>query len=97
MRPVTKKTGDQAKGQLERIRDLANYGLSSDQANRQDPAEWYRTILRAAGDVREEAKILERRLSDEALEKKVIGPTEIAKAARITTAALYKRRKSDGS
>lgn len=97
MKPVAKKTADQAKGQLERIQNLAAYGLSSDQANRSDPTEWYRTILRAAGDIREEARALERKLSDEAFESRVLGPTEIAKAARVTTAALYKRKKADGS
>lgn len=97
MKPVTKKTGDQAKRHLERIRDLATYGLMSDQTNRPDPTEWYRTVLRAAADIRDEAKALERELSEEALASKAIGPTEIAKSARISTAALYKRRKADGS
>lgn len=97
MRPVTKKNADQAKRRLERIRDLAAYGLMSDQTNRPDPAEWYRTVLRAAADIREEAKALERQVSDEALTSKALGPTEIAKSARISTAALYKRKKSDDS
>ena len=97
MKAVTKKSGDQAKRRLERIRDLATYGLMSDQTNRPDPAEWYRTILRAAADIRDEVKELERQVSDEAFGSKALGPTEIARSARISTAALYKRKKADGA
>ncbi|MFE6668885.1 hypothetical protein ACFVFH_35645, partial [Streptomyces sp. NPDC057697] len=89
MSAVPKKTADQAKRQLERLRDLAVYGLTADQANRPDAAEWYRTILRAASDIREESRSLERTLSDEALESKCLSPTEVSRAAKVSTAALY--------
>jgi hypothetical protein len=94
MKPVPDTTAEQARRQLERIRDLAIYGLTADQANRRDSPEWYRTILRAAADIREESRDLERTLSDEADATKALSPTEISRAARISTAALYKRKKS---
>lgn len=82
---------------VERLRDLASYALTADQVNRNDEREWLRTVLRAVADMRDECTALERRLSDHADSKKILGPSEIAEAAKISRTALYKRRTASGS
>jgi hypothetical protein len=92
MTTVPKKLSDQARNHLERIKELADYGLSAERMHHEDPAEWYRTILRAVADIRDESRTAERELSDSADKTKCLSPTEISRAAKISTAALYKRR-----
>ncbi|MFI1801983.1 hypothetical protein ACH427_32275 [Streptomyces sp. NPDC020379] len=90
---VPQQTADQAVCDLERVRDLAIFALAADRTIRSDPAEWYRTVLRAVADIRDAARDTERALSDQAQADAVLTPTEIARAARLSTAALYKRKK----
>lgn len=88
---------DDARARLERVRDLASYALTAEQMNRSDDREWYRTLLRAIGDMRDECIAMERTLSEKADAGKILTPSEIAEAAKISRAALYKRRASSGS
>nr|WP_173294604.1 hypothetical protein [Streptomyces sp. X335] len=92
MTGVPDTVSDQAKDRLEKMRDVLIYGLLADKANRHDQREWYRTVLRTLADVRDQCRSLERELSDRADTEKVMTPSEIAEAAKITRAALYKRR-----
>ncbi|MFJ9448649.1 hypothetical protein ACIRRH_43720 [Kitasatospora sp. NPDC101235] len=78
--------------QFERIRDLAQHGLSADQLHSRDAREWFRSLLRVVGEIRDECKSMERSLSDRADAERILTPSEIAEAAKISRAALYKRR-----
>jgi hypothetical protein len=57
-----------------------------------DDREWYRSLLRVFGDIREECVTAGRKLADEADEGRILSPSQIAEAGRISRAALYKRR-----
>ncbi|MEU3228472.1 hypothetical protein ABZ695_35695 [Streptomyces sp. NPDC006976] len=92
MSEVPEDIADQAKDRLTAIQQLVKYGLASDARHRGDEREWYRTILRTVADLRDECRSLERELSSRADADRVLGPSEISEAARITRAALYKRR-----
>ncbi|MEW1616592.1 MULTISPECIES: hypothetical protein [unclassified Streptomyces] len=92
MTAVPETQADQAKDRLEKVKELVSYGLLADRANRGDQREWYRTLLRTAADARDQLRLLERELSDRADAEKILTPSEIAEAGRITRAALYKRR-----
>lgn len=92
MTEVPETSADQAKDRLEKVKELVSYGLMADRANRHDQREWYRTLLRTAADARDQLRLLERELSDRADSEKILTPSEIAEAGRITRAALYKRR-----
>lgn len=85
---LTKET----RAHLDRIEQLLTLARAADQAEAGNPAEWTRALLRALSDMREESKAAERSLSDYAHEHELLSPTEISKAAKITRAALYKRR-----
>ncbi|MET9366189.1 hypothetical protein ABZX93_35545 [Streptomyces sp. NPDC006632] len=92
MSGVPETVADQAKDRLEKVQKLVAFGLLADEANRHDQREWYRTLLRTAADAREQLRFLERELSDRADTEKILTPSEIAEAGKITRAALYKRR-----
>lgn len=92
MAGVPNKVADQAKDRLTKCQELVQYGLLADRANRGDEREWYRTLMRTVADMRDQLRVLERELSDRADAERIMTPSEIAEAARITRAALYKRR-----
>lgn len=87
---------EDVRARLERVRDLAQHGLSADQLHQRDDREWYRNLLRVFGDIREECITAERGLSKRADEEKILTPSQIAEAARISRGALYKRREGAG-
>lgn len=92
MTSVPAEIADEVRGQLERIREMAEFGLSADQATRSDERQWYRTVLGAVGKILAEAQSTERNMSGRADDEKIMTPTEIAEAAGISRAAVFKRR-----
>lgn len=92
MAAVPDETADQAREVLQRIRDLAQHGLSADQLHTRDDREWYRSLLRVFGDIREECISAERKLSDQADAGEILTPSQIAEAARISRGTIYARR-----
>lgn len=92
MGAVPERTADDVRERLERIRDLAQHGLSADPLHKHDDRQWYRTLLRVFGDIREECVTGGRKLADEADAGHILSPSEISEAGRISRAALYKRR-----
>lgn len=92
MGEVPTKSAADVRERLKRIRDLAQHGLSAEQLNHGDDREWYRSLLRVFADVRDEGVAAERMLADEADAGRILSPSQIAEAARISRAALYKRR-----
>lgn len=83
--------------QLEHVRDLAVHGIAIDQLNARDQREWFRGLLRVAADMRDASRQMERILSDHADATKILSPAEISEAAKISRAAVHKRREATGA
>lgn len=94
MAKVPAKTAKDARTSLERIRDLAEFGLTADRANSGDEREWFRTVMRAFGDIFEESQEARRKLTDEADRRKVLTPLQISQAAHISREIIYQRRRT---
>jgi hypothetical protein len=94
MAAVPKDQADQVRTQLTRVQNLAAHGLSADELHTDDLREWYRSLLRVFGDIREVVDEAERQLSSDADQLGVLSPSEISEAARISRGAIYKRRAS---
>ncbi|MFF6860328.1 hypothetical protein ACFY9H_33725 [Streptomyces bacillaris] len=92
MSAVPQDQVDQVRENLQRVRNLSAHGLSADELHSDDLREWYRSLLRVFGDIREVAEEAERQLSQDADSLKILTPSEISEAARISRGAVYKRR-----
>src|SRR5690625_2702920 len=92
MSAVPDQAADEARAQLQRIRDLAEFGLSADHATREDERQWYRSVLGAVGKILTEVQEAERNLSTRADNNRVLGPKEIAELAGLTESAIFRRR-----
>lgn len=92
MTAVPQNQVDLVRERLRRVRSLAEHGLSADELHQDDLREWYRSLLRVFGDIRIECEGAERQLSSDADSLKILTPSQIAEAAKISRAAIYKRR-----
>ncbi len=93
MPPVLPEVADEVRAQLQHVRDMAEFGLSADQATRDDEGQWYRSVLGAVGKILTEVQEAERNLSTRADTEQIMTPTEIARTAGISRAAVFRRRK----
>ncbi len=92
MSAVPAKLATDTRARLERVRALAEYGLSADQANSSDARAWLRSVLQAVGDISQECKQAEPELSEYAEKQKLLSVSEIAEAAKVSRETIYKRR-----
>jgi hypothetical protein len=76
---------------LQAISELASYLGHADGAMSRDPAEWYRSLIRALTELSEEAKQAEIELCARAVQEKALNVTEVAKAAKVSRNAVYAR------
>lgn len=92
MGTVPAKLAKSTRAHLERVRMLAEYGLSADQANSADARAWLRSVLQAVGDISQECKKAEPELSEFADSSRILSVSEIAEAAKVSRETIYKRR-----
>lgn len=94
MIPIPEELTTDARERLQKIRDLADFGLSSDRAFGDTPRnrEWMRSILQAFGGIMEECRVIEPRLTEFSDSSKLLSVTEIAEASGVSRETIYKRR-----
>lgn len=89
--PKTMRSGTQRR--IQAISELTAYLGHAEGVMAEDPTEWHRSLIRALTDLADQATELERELTISAVETGALNVTEVARAARLTRAAVYNRVK----
>jgi DNA-binding NtrC family response regulator len=92
---VPKKIRQLTQVRIQAISELAAYLGHADAAMVSDHAEWSRSLIRALADLSRTAKETEVELTQDAIQSKSLTVTEVAKAAKLTRAAVYLRVEKD--